>query len=146
MSDDWHRLRRPRSGYALAFRAKTKRPEYLDGQGVAHAGVAQCPDWFVAPYLAVWTVKSIRTPGTVGWWAVSGDVPTDYLSSDAASDARSAVAALSLRWSELAGRMSRGESHPKMEVGRSEEAQELGELLRRRADLMAEFAADDTLW
>jgi hypothetical protein len=120
--------------------------KYLEGQGLIRARVADHPSWFVAPYLAVWTVESLQTPGAVGWWAVSGDVPTDYLSGGAATDARSAVAAFSKHWRDLADRMLKGESHPTMNVGRPENAEELGDLLRRRAELMEEFAADDRVW
>jgi hypothetical protein len=50
---------------------------YLRGQGCDHAGVALEPRWFVRPHLALWAVRSRANPDLVGWWAISGDVPTD---------------------------------------------------------------------
>lgn len=120
--------------------------EYLGEQSVVHAGVAERPDWYVAPYVAVWTVNSVRSPGVAGWWVISGDLPTDYLSGGEARDARGAVSAFSARWREIAARMLGGERHPTMTVGRPEDALELGDLLQRRAELLADFASDAELW
>lgn len=42
--------------------------DYRRREGVEHGGVAETPDWCVAPYVAT------------GWWAIAGDLPMDYLS------------------------------------------------------------------
>src|SRR6187397_2702283 len=52
---------------------------YLRAQGCDHAGVSLEPRWYLSPYLAVWAVRSKANPDVVGWWAISGDVPTDYM-------------------------------------------------------------------
>jgi hypothetical protein len=119
---------------------------YLSSQKVAHGGVADAPAWFVAPYLAIWTVVSLKSPPSTGWWVVSGDVPTDYLSSTEVRDAREAVRAFSERWDDLAARMDRGESHPTIQVGDPGVSSELAPLLRARAKLLARFAGDEACW
>ena len=119
---------------------------YLSSERLAHGGVADAPVWFVAPYLAVWPVTSLRSPPSIGWWVASGDVPTDYLSSAGVRDAREAVRAFSERWDDLAARMDRGESHPTMQVGNPEASSEVAPLLRARARLLASFADDDACW
>ena len=120
---------------------------YLTAQCVTHGGVADAPAWFVAPYLAVWPVTSLKSGSpSVGWWVLSGDVPTDYLSSAEGRDAREAMRAFSRRWSDLATRMDRGEAHPTMRVGDAERAAELAPLLHARAKLLRLFADDDECW
>ncbi len=119
---------------------------YLETQGVRHLGVNFDCAWFVAPYVSVWTVRSLATPGSVGWWAISGDLPTDYLSGGDATDARSALVAFARRWQEVAERMRRGEDHPDMSVGAPENRTELGDLLSRRAEVIQDWVRDDSLW
>ena len=119
---------------------------YLQGEGVQHRGVASEPEWFVAPYVSVWTVESMKAPGAVGWWAISGDLPTDYLSGHDATDARSALAQFARRWREVSGSMLRGEEHPTVRIGRTDDRRELGDLLSRRAQIIERWADDDEMW
>jgi hypothetical protein len=119
---------------------------YLQEQGVHHRGVSSAAVWFVAPYISVWTVGSVAAPGAIGWWAISGDLPTDYLSGQGATDARSALAAFSRRWRDVAAYMLRGETHPTIAVGSPEDTYELGDLLQRRARILDDWAGDDEIW
>jgi len=64
---------------------------YLQEQRLRHGGVTRAPSWFVAPYLSVWIVLSATKPDIAGWWAISGDLPTDHMSGQEANDARAAL-------------------------------------------------------
>jgi Domain of unknown function (DUF4826) len=119
---------------------------YIQNEGVQHGGIASEPEWFVAPYASVWTIDSMVAPGVIGWWAISGDLPTDYLSGHDATDARSALAAFAIRWREVSAYMLRGEEHPTISVGRSRDRHKLGDLLLRRAQVLEEWADDDEMW
>lgn len=128
---------------------RTQRSEviaYLVREGVQHRGVSDQPAWFVSPYVAVWSVESQATPGVVGWWAISGDLPTDYVSSRDAPDPRSVVAHFARQWSEVAAAMRRGEPHPDITIGTPDQWPELADLLERRSQLLARFSEDTTLW
>ena len=125
-------------------RANVQR--YLQSEGVQHRGVASESDWFIAPYVAVWTIESMKTPGVIGWWAISGDLPTDYLSGHDATDARSALAAFARRWREVSAYMLRGEEHPTVRFGGSSDRSELGGWLGRRAQIIEDWAVDDEMW
>lgn len=76
--------------------------EYLSRQPVHFGDLGDWPAWHVAPYVAVWAVESVKTAGKVGWWVISGDLPTDYASGDGVPDPRAAVAVFSERWAEAA--------------------------------------------
>jgi hypothetical protein len=120
--------------------------DYLRGEQVEHLGVGESPAFHVHPYLALWAVQSRRSPGAVGWWALSGDVPTDYISSSEARHPREALRAFARQWHDWSAHMLRGETHPDYRLTAGEESPELGDLLRRRAELLERFADDEEVW
>jgi len=125
---------------------RNKVIRYLDEKGIRHRGVSSEPAWSVAPLLAIWPVLASENEGSVSWWVISGDAPTDHIASDGVSEVKEAVSAFSKRWMELCGRISRGEPHADFQIDRPDEWPGLGELLFRRAKLLAEFAGADDLW
>ena len=119
---------------------------HLQGEGVQHGGVASDPDWFVAPYASIWAVESTTTPDAIGWWAISGDLPTDYLSGEEVADARVAMAAFARRWREVSACMLKGERHPTVKIGPPGREREFGDLLSRRAGILEDWVKDDEMW
>lgn len=123
---------------AWAATQRTVVEHYLQAQRCEHAGVSLEPRWFLSPYLAVWAVRSKANPDAVGWWAISGDVPTDYIA--ATRELRSTadvLAAFGARWSKAAEAMSRGEYAG---IGKPESILELAPLLRTRAEMLQELS------
>lgn len=119
---------------------------YLDRQPVKFGALGDGPAWHVAPYVSVWAVESVAEPGSVGWWVICGDLPTDYASGAGVPDPRAAVEVFAKRWIEVAAAMERGEEHPAMTVGKPEDAAELAPLLRSRAELLAAWVDDESFW
>lgn len=119
---------------------------YLQDEGVRHGGVASDPDWFLAPNVSIWVVESPTRPGAIGWWAISGDLPTDYLSGRDAADAREAMAAFARQWHEVSAYLLRGEQHPTETIGPPGREREFGDLLSRRAGILEDWAKDDEMW
>lgn len=120
--------------------------EYLRGEGVAHGPVGPEPAWHLLPCVSVWAVESLATEGTVGWWAISGDLPNDYVSAKDANSPREAVRVIASIWQEAARYMSRGERHPTFVIGSGDRNMELASMLASRAELLLEWAADDDVW
>jgi hypothetical protein len=92
----------------------------------------------VDPYLAIWAIRSKANPDAVGWWAVSGDVPTDYVA--ATRELRSTsdvIAAFGAQWLQAAESMLRGEYAG---FGKRENIAELAPLLHTRAIMLEELA------
>ena len=119
---------------------------YLEFEGVEHGGVPEDPDWFVAPYVAVWRVGSPEAPGEVGWWAISGDMPTDYISSSGAADALSAAGEFARNWRSYSEYLLRGQQHPRVAISGDARRKELGGRLWSSAELLSELAGEEDLW
>ncbi len=91
--------------------------DYLAREHVSHGQVGDWPAWHVAPYVSIWAIESQARPDWVGWWAIAGDLPTDYISSHDIKDPRAAMAAISSKWLEVSSCMLRGEPHPEIQIG-----------------------------
>jgi len=121
--------------------------DYLRSQGVVSGRIGEWPAWHIAPYVSVWAVESGETAGAIGWWVISGDLPTDYISGREADDPRQAVGMFARRWNEAAEDMCAGRSAPHVKIGRtSHERSTLAPLLKSRAALLADWAERDDLW
>jgi hypothetical protein len=120
--------------------------DYLIGEGVKHGSIGEWPAWHVAPYVSVWAIESLKSPGWVGWWVVCGDLPTDYVSSKDIRHPREAVRAIAKRWRELVPYLERGEPHPSVRLGTHETSATLAPLLKARGELLSGWADDDSIW
>lgn len=120
--------------------------EYLRREGVVHGEVGDWPAWHIRPYVAVWAIESVRSPGWVGWWAVSGDLPTDYASCGPKRHPREGLRDIATRWKEGAEKWSANSSVEGWTIGAPEDRPTLAPLLAARAKMLLSFAADDELW
>ncbi|MEQ1891600.1 MAG: DUF4826 family protein [Planctomycetota bacterium] len=119
---------------------------YLRSEGLRHGRVGVWPAWHVWPYVSLWAIESRVARDRIGWWAVSGDLPTDYVSADGVVHPREALRAIASLWREAAGCMKRGEPHPQLPIGERGDWRKLAPLLLSRAQLFESFANDDSLW
>jgi hypothetical protein len=120
--------------------------DYLRTEGVDHGEVGDWPAWHVAPYVSVWAVESKVRAGSVGWWVICGDLPTDYISSQFVMTPREAIRAIAEQWKKQAELMRLGRSSPDTQVGRSEERTTLAPLLESRVSMLLRWTSDPSLW
>jgi hypothetical protein len=120
--------------------------ECLSREGVAHGQVGEAPAWSVAPYVSIWAVESLENPGRVGWWAISGDLPNDYVSAKGINCPRDAMRAIATLWREASEHMLRGEKHPTFSIGVGDSDEELAPLLASRAKTLLGWADDPEVW
>jgi hypothetical protein len=120
--------------------------KHLQREGVDHGRIGEWPAWHIAPYVSVWAIESITRPGWVGWWAISGDLPTDYVSAKEIKQPREAVLAIANRWLEVSSCLARGVPHPELKIGTSTEWPSSAPLLESRASTLLEWANDQSLW
>jgi len=126
-------------------RERARVEEYLTTQGIPNPGVGPWPAFDVAPYFAIWAVESKKVAGKIGWWAFSGDCPTDYISEDGQCHPRSALRRLLETWREAFPYLKRGEQPPSVRFGKHG-LEKLGDLLERRVGILSKWVADDDLW
>jgi hypothetical protein len=119
---------------------------YLKREECQHGGVGEWPAFHVPPYFALWAVQSRSQNGTIGWWAVSGDIPTDYMSSNDGYHPRDAMRHFAAVWSEAAICMAQGKNHPEVIFGDGSNNHELALLLASRAKTVKNWADDDDIW
>ncbi|SFS01069.1 protein of unknown function [Granulicella pectinivorans] len=119
---------------------------YLHKEGLVHGEIGSWPAWHVAPYISIWAVESLKTPGAVGWWVISGDLPTDYISASSAKHPRQALRAFAETWEDVASHMRDGTPHPSISIGPPEMSSELLPNLEKRSEILRRFADDDAMW
>jgi hypothetical protein len=124
---------------------RRKVADYLAAEGCRHAGIGDWPAFLVEMHLALWAVQSTIHEGRVGWWAISGDVPTDYMSSSDGEHPREALRHFAALWLDVAEHMQRGEPHPTMEMGDPEDWPEIADALEQRANVLLEYADDEAI-
>jgi hypothetical protein len=120
--------------------------EYLSSQGLRHGEVGVWPAWHIIPYVSIWAIESLLVPGDVGWWAICGDLPPDYLSAANLKHPRKAMLAFADTWREVAACMFKGVAHGHTSIGPPERRSDLASLLESRADALRRFAEDDSVW
>ena len=124
--------------------------EYLARQqkkcGLIHGEIGEWPAWHVAPYVSLWAVESVVSPGSVGWWVICGDLPTDYVSSKDAKSPRAAIREISANWKELASKTSDGSKGGSQWLDPLGAEERLQPLLALRANLLSDWANDDSIW
>jgi hypothetical protein len=119
---------------------------YLQQQSVEYGRVGEWPAWHLAPYVAIWAVESRSTPGWVGWWVISGDLPMDYISASTIRHPRDAVAAIATRRREAAENMVSGKATPGFSMGGPADWRVLAPLLATRAELLQAWATEPDVW
>lgn len=118
---------------------------YLHAEGIHDPEVGDWPAFEVAPVFAIWAVESKKVRGKIGWWAFSGDCPTDYVSEDGQCHPRSALRRLIIQWRTYVSSMRRGLQPPNATFSGGD-LRALGGLLEKRIEILNEWVADDDLW
>ena len=87
---------------------RTRVIEYLKQAHLAHGAVGEWPAWHVWPHVALWAIESAARPGWVGWWVISGDLPTDYATCGPERHPREGVRDIAQRWHTAAAQWEQG--------------------------------------
>jgi hypothetical protein len=121
---------------AMIAQRRKQIEEYLVRQQVTHGEIGQYPAFHFSPYLYLFAIESLIEPGWIGWWAICGDCPCDYTSSEDCSHPRDALRTFGERW--VRPEMVRFSPGPS--------SLELQELLKSRGEFLLELAAVETLF
>jgi hypothetical protein len=125
---------------------RTRVERYLSAEGIYAPAVGPWPAFDLAPNFAIWAVESKLVPGKIGWWAFSGDCPTDYVSEDGGCHPRHALELLLKQWRKYVLQMKAGKQPEGASFGRGADLEELAQLLERRVLILTESLSDDSQW
>jgi hypothetical protein len=123
--------------------------DYLRSQKIQHGQVGDWPAWFIPPYVSIWAIESLVQPGAIGWWVISGDLPTDYISAaevQPPQHPRKAIRVIADRWLKQVEAWNAGKDYEGIRIAGPHSHQELAPLLESRAKLLIEWTDDDSLW
>jgi hypothetical protein len=122
---------------------------YLRSQNVKHGRIGDWPAWHVAPFVSIWAIESVARPEWIGWWVISGDLPTDYIS---AADVkppqhpRKAIRVIARKWLKVVKAWKKGREHNDIGIGDRQSHKELAPLLEVRARALIKSADNSSLW
>jgi hypothetical protein len=128
-----------------ASQERSRVNAYLEGEGISSPNV-EWPAFDIAPHFAIWAVESKQVPGSVGWWAFSGDCPTDYVSEDGSCHPRNALKLLLNKWTAYVVALKAGMQPEGIRFGTGADLEDLGDLLEHRVRLLSEWVREDRLW
>ena|SRR5712671_5346412 len=119
---------------------------YLEREEIRLVSVVKNPVWFIAPYVALWKTSELKSDKQISLWAISGDLPTDYLELSSAQSPREVMLNFGKHWKTMSKEMLKGNFPQNWRTGRAEDQKELGDLLEKRADILLDWAMDDKFW
>lgn len=113
-----------------------KANQYLAGKGIIPDTVAVSESRYLVPYMAIW---KLNTRDKKSYWVITGDLPTDHLTVNAATSAREAVRAFSFQWQLKAQQL--------IDAGVRDKTQEdFANLLINRAHNLYDMFNQEELW
>jgi hypothetical protein len=122
---------------------------HLRSHHVKHGRIREWPAWHLAPYVSLWAIEKVGRRGSIGWWAICGDVPPDYVSSadvEPPQDPRSAMRVIVERWRQLVKLWKTGRHYKDIQITGLPPPKELARPLEKRVKLLMEWIDDDSLW
>jgi Domain of unknown function (DUF4826) len=119
---------------------RTRVIDYLTSERCEHGGVSFEPRWFLSPYIAIWAIRSNASSDRIGWWAISGDVPTDYITCTHENDDADVLLSFARVWKSAAAYMANGMWAPNHQIGPPGRQKEFAPMLLSRAQFLEDFA------
>ena len=115
-------------------------------QGLEHGRIGEWPAWHAMPYASLWAVESQHRPEWVGWWAISGDLPSDVIAAHDLSLPRDALRAFGKRWVLHGEALDRGDVPPAWAHLPHAALPKLAAQLKKRGAALQVWADDDASW
>ena len=111
-----------------------------------HGRIGEWPAWHVMPYASLWAVESKSRPEWVGWWVISGDLPSDALAAHDLPEPRDAMRAFGKRWLLHGENLDRGDVPPTWAHLPHEALPKLASTLKKRGAALLAWAEDESSW
>lgn len=119
---------------------------FLDQQPIEHGRIGEWPAFHIAPHVAVWAIESGEEEDLLGWWVITGDLPTDYFSAMELHHPRQVLAEAAARWQMLLDNVAKGVEDESISLAGLAENPELQEVLRVRIELLKRTFNQEEFW
>jgi len=113
-----------------------KANKHLAENGVLFESVVTDESRYLAPYLAVWKIKAIDG---AFYWAISGDLPSDYTALENAANVKEVLRHFGMTWQLKAENLLQA-------AGDDATQKEYAELLQNRAESLFAMQNAPQLW
>jgi hypothetical protein len=110
--------------------------KYLAEQGVLFDSVVTEESRYLAPYVAVWKIKSIEGKY---YWVISGDVPSDTIPYASEKNAQDTLRAFSMRWQLQAEQILQSNTKDQLR-------KDFATLLITKAEMVYDLFANEKNW
>jgi hypothetical protein len=111
-----------------------------------HGRIGDWPAWHVMPYASIWAIESAHRPEWIGWWAISGDLPTDLIAAHDLATPRDALRAFGKRWQLHGAALDRGEVPAAWSHLPDEALPKLAAQLKKRGAALQLWADEEASW
>jgi len=125
---------------------RAKLLKKLSVDDIIHGAISHQPLSYAPDIACVCAIARLNDPEIVEWWAICGDVPTTYLSAADIPDPRTFLRVVSQRWRAATEAMEHGNPSAELTIGSPKDWPRLIPMLRRRADILEDWADDDAAW
>jgi len=119
---------------------------YLDQQPIDRGRIGEWPAFHLPPFISVWAIESGVVENAMGWWVISGNLPTDYFSATGLDHPRLVLNAAADRWDTMLKDFEAGRPAGTVSITGLETNPELRELLKTRVMLLRKTADDEDFW
>ena len=125
---------------------RTEVAACLARQALDHGRIGEWPAWHVMPYASLWAVESQSRPEWIGWWVISGDLPSDALAAHDLPMPRDALRAFGRRWLLHGAALDRGEVPSAWAHQPDAALPKLAATLKKRGAALQAWADDAASW
>ena len=119
---------------------------FLDQQPIHPGRIGEWPAFHIAPHVAVWAIESGEEEDLLGWWVITGDLPTDYFSALELHHPREVLGEAANRWQMLLDNVAKGVEDDSISLPGLAENKELQEILRVRIELLRKTYGQEAFW
>lgn len=105
------------------------------------------PHWAKIPFVSIWRVSSLGTPGFDGWYGLAGDHPCDIVGiNNLADHPREILRHFSEKWLYAAKRLKQGDDYGGFHIELITDRPMVGQLIEDRALRLQRWVDEPALW
>ncbi len=123
---------------------------YVNRNIEKHGEIGEVPAFYIPPIISIWAIESTRSPGMVGFWVFSGNLPSDVIPrnwKDNSDNPRKALVRMNNIWKSYVGYLEKGQNPPGVNLGSSDQqCVQMASILSEKIDLFSEMINDEDIW